>query len=76
MAERKVFNYLSVLLYTCPQGQAQDRLVHRVFETEVWNDLQVVDGMKCIGCKTIRKKKCRYILGHSSTFKTIQSQVK
>jgi len=39
-----------VKLCTCPEGQAQHGLVHRVFETEVWNDLEVVGGVKCIGC--------------------------
>lgn len=38
------------MLCTCPEGQAQHCLVHWVFETEVWNDLEVVGGMKCIGC--------------------------
>lgn len=41
----------SVVVCTCPEGQAQHCLVHGVFETEVWNDLEVVGGMKCIGCK-------------------------
>lgn len=35
---------------TCPKGQAQHCLIHGVFETEVWNDLEVVGCMKCIGC--------------------------
>lgn len=39
-----------VVLYTCPEGQAQHCLVHGVFETEVWNDLEVVGGMESIGC--------------------------
>lgn len=35
-----------LLLGTCPEGQTQDCLVHGVFEAEVWNDLQVVGGVK------------------------------
>lgn len=36
---------LGILLYTCPEGQAQNSLVHGVFEAEVWDDLEVVGGM-------------------------------
>lgn len=41
---------------TCPKGQAQHCLVHGVFETEIWNDLEVVGGMKGVGYITSRKK--------------------
>lgn len=43
-------------LCTCPECQAQHRLVHGVLETEVWNDLEVVGGMKCIGCNRAKKR--------------------
>lgn len=45
-----------VLLYTCPESQAQHCLVHGVFEAEVWNDLEVVGGMESIGCNGVNKK--------------------
>lgn len=42
---------VTLLLCTCPEGQAQNCLVHGVFEAEVWDDLEVVGGMQCVGCK-------------------------
>lgn len=45
------------VLCTCPEGQAQHCLVHGVLETEVWNDLEVVGGMKCIGCNRAIKEE-------------------
>lgn len=45
------------LLYgTCPEGQAKHRLVHGVFKTKVWNDLEVVGGMQGVGCNTGRQE--------------------
>lgn len=48
-----------ILIGTCPKGQAQHCLVHGIFKTEVWNDLEVVGGMKCIGCNRRKKKKIK-----------------
>lgn len=44
------FPLFPIVLCTCPESQAQHCLVHGVFETEVWNDLEVVGSMKCICC--------------------------
>lgn len=49
---------------TCPEGQAQHCLVHGILQTEVWNDLEVVGGMKRVGCNPSSKggkKGSRYI---------------
>lgn len=44
---------------TCPEGQAQHRLVHGILQAEVRNDLEVVGGMKRIGCNPSTKQEGR-----------------
>lgn len=59
------FPHGGIVLCTCPESQAQYCLVHGVFEAEVWNDLEVVGGMKRIGCnRAIKGEISGSISGH------------
>lgn len=65
--QKRSTGFLLNLLYgTCPEGQAKHRLVHGVFKTKVWNDLEVVGGMKGIGCDTGRQEDDVRVMRYSA----------